>query len=108
GDAPGSLTIIATVQVDTSQELDEVVLHELVGTGNVEWRLFAEALQLGMFPPVDVMASGARHTELIIGEEEADRRALLRSKIDEQGAAAGLGMLLNRLDMDGPLRMLDF
>jgi transcription termination factor Rho len=102
-DASGSLTILATVQTDTAQHLDEVILHELVGTGNVEWRLDTEAMQAGLFPPVDILASGARRTELIVGEAEADRRAALRARIDELGTIAGLGTLINQLDELGTL-----
>lgn len=99
----GSLTILATVQVDTHQQLDEVVLHELVGTGNVEWRLDADAMQAGLFPPVDILGSGARRTELIIGEDEADRRALLRAEVDRHGTVAGLGLLVDQIDELGTL-----
>jgi transcription termination factor Rho len=99
----GSLTILATVQVDTAQELDEVVLHELVGTGNVEWRLDAQIMRTGLFPPVDILASGARRTELILGDEEADRRALLRAEVDRHGKIAGLGLLIDQVDELGSL-----
>lgn len=101
--AAGSLTVLATVQTDTSQALDEVILHELVGTGNVEWRLDSDAMQAGLFPPVDILASGARRTELIVGEAETDRRAALRARIDELGTVAGLGTLINQLDELGTL-----
>lgn len=103
----GSLTILATVQADTESQLDEVVLHELVGTGNVEWRLDRETMDAGLFPPVDILASGARRTELIVGEEQADRRAALRAHVDSHGTVAGLGTLMTLLDehltLDGVL-----
>ncbi|MCB0878457.1 MAG: hypothetical protein KDC46_05695 [Thermoleophilia bacterium] len=99
----GSLTVLATALVDTTQELDEVVLHELVGTGNVEWRLDEDAMRAGLFPPVDVLASGARRSELILGEAEADRRALLRAEVDRHGTIAGLGLLVQQLDDLGSL-----
>lgn len=99
----GSLTILATVQVDTHQQLDEVVLHELVGTGNVEWRLDEDVMRAGLFPPVDVLASGARRSELILGEREADRRALLRAEVDRHGSIAGLALLQERIDELGTL-----
>jgi transcription termination factor Rho len=103
GDAAGSLTIIGTALVESAQQLDEVVLHELVGTGNVEWRLDADAMRAGLFPPVDVLASGARRTELIVGEDEADRRARLRAEVDRHGVTAGLGLLVDRIDDLGSL-----
>ncbi len=105
--AVGSLTILATVQADTQSQLDDVILHELVGTGNVEWRLDRETMDAGLFPPVDILASGARRTELIVGEEEADRRAVLRAHVDSHGTVAGLGTLMTLLDehltLDGVL-----
>ena len=106
GDEGGSLTMLATVAVETAQELDDVVLHELVGTGNVDWRLDAEAMHTGLFPPLDILASGARRTELILGEAEAERRGQMRALIDERGTVAGLGLLLDALDMIGSLDMV--
>ncbi|MCW2973184.1 MAG: putative transcription termination factor [Thermoleophilia bacterium] len=99
----GSLTIIATVQVETAQQLDDVVLHELVGTGNVEWRLDADAFRAGAFPPVDIIASGARHAELIVGDADADRRGALRARLDAHGPLGGLALLLQELDELGSL-----
>lgn len=108
GSDGGSLTIIATVQVETAQQLDELVLHELVGTGNVEWRLDREAFRAGMFPPVDVLASGARRTEDIVGVAEADRRGAVRALVDARGTVPGLMTLLDSLDEAGSLaRVLD-
>ncbi len=98
GGSGGTLTILATVQAETTSRLDEVVLHELVGTGNVEWRLDREVMDAGLFPPVDILASGARRTELIVGEQEADRRAALRAHVDSHGTVAGLGTLITLLD----------
>ena len=102
-DAPGSLTVLGTALADTELELDAVVLHELVGTGNVEWRLDADVMQAGLFPPLDVLGSGARRSELILGEAEADRRALLRAEVDRHGTVAGLGLLVQQLDDLGSL-----
>lgn len=101
GSEAGTLTILGSALVDTAQQLDEVVLHELVGTGNVEWRLDEDAMRAGLFPPVDVLGSGARRTELILGEREADRRALLRSEVDRHGTVAGLGLLVDRIEDSG-------
>ena len=55
------------------------------------------------FPSSTWCGSGARRTELIIGEAEADRRALLRAEVDRHGVTAGLGLLVQRLDDAGSL-----
>lgn len=101
--ADGSLTVIGAVSASSAQKIDEVILHELVGTGNVEWRLEERIMQASLFPPVDIISSGARKTELILGERETVRRAKLRAEIDRHGSVAGLGLLVERLDDLGSL-----
>jgi transcription termination factor Rho len=99
----GSLTIIGGAAVDSQMELDDVVFEELVGTGNMELRMNAAARAADLWPPVDVERSGARHAELIIGDEEAARRASLRAIVIEHGPLAGLALLLEELDAAGSL-----
>jgi transcription termination factor Rho len=102
----GSLTIVATADVDTHSELDDVVFHELVGTGNMEIRMSADAADAGLFPPVDIAASGARHDEAIVGEAGARARAELRAEVAHHGITAGLALLLGELDRAGSLAAL--
>lgn len=99
----GSLTVIATAAVDTGAELDEVVFQELVGTGNMEIRLSGEAMAAGLFPPLDIGASGARRDDDILGLDEADRRASLRGKVSAHGTTAGLQLLLHEIERAGSL-----
>lgn len=102
----GSLTIVAVAAVDTGDELDDVVFHELVGTGNMELRMDPQVRDAGLFPPLHITGSGARHTEGIIGEDEADNRARLRAEIAAQGPSAGLSLLLGELERAGGLEPL--
>ena len=102
----GSITIVATASMDTGSELDDVVFHELVGTGNMEIRLSAEARDARLFPALDIAASGARHTELIVGEYAARARGELRSQVSAHGITAGLSLLLGQLESTGDLNSL--
>lgn len=102
----GSLTIVATAAIDTGSDLDDIVVHELVGTGNMELRLGGEALAAGVFPPLDLARSGTRRDEGILGEQEAVRRAHLRARAVGAGAAGGLALLLEELDRHGSLATL--
>lgn len=102
----GSLTVVATAAIDTGSELDDVVFHELVGTGNMDVRLSPEALAAGLFPPLDVASSGARHEAGVLGTDEADARADLRAEVARHGPAAGLALLLAELDRAGSLAAL--
>ena len=67
----GSLTIIATVLVETGSRMDDVIFEEFKGTGNAEIRLDRSLSEARIFPAIDLAKSGTRHEELLLSEEEA-------------------------------------
>ena len=67
----GSLTIIATVLVETGSRMDDVIFEEFKGTGNAEIRLDRALSEARVFPAIDLARSGTRHEELLLDEEEA-------------------------------------
>lgn len=99
----GSLTIIGTATADSNQELDTVVFEELVGTGNVEYRLSGDIAGAGIIPGIDIERSGSRGVERIVGDDDAERRARLRDLVSQYGSSAGLAMLLEHLEQHGQL-----
>ena len=66
----GSLTIIATVLVETGSRMDDVIFEEFKGTGNAEIRLDRALSEARVFPAVDLTRSGTRHEELLLTPEE--------------------------------------
>ncbi len=66
----GSITIIATILVDTGSAMDNVIFEEFKGTGNMELVLSKELAQKRVFPAIDVAKSGTRRAELLFEEEE--------------------------------------
>ena len=68
----GSLTIIATVLVETGSRMDDVIFEEFKGTGNAEIRLDRALSEARIFPAIDLARSGTRHEELLLAGEEAD------------------------------------
>ncbi|MCY7400386.1 MAG: transcription termination factor Rho [Nocardioides sp.] len=66
----GSLTILATVTVDTHSATDEFFLEELSGTANLELRLSADRAAKGLVPAIDVAASRTRHEEKLLAPAE--------------------------------------
>ena len=67
----GSLTIIATVLVETGSRMDDVIFEEFKGTGNAEIRLDRALSEARVFPAIDLARSGTRHEELLLLPEEA-------------------------------------
>jgi len=68
----GSLTVIATVLVETGSRMDDVIFEEFKGTGNAEIRLDRALSEQRIFPAIDLARSGTRHEELLLSAEEAE------------------------------------
>lgn len=66
----GSLTIIATVLVETGSRMDDIIFEEFKGTGNAEIRLDRSLSESRIFPAIDLARSGTRREELLLSEEE--------------------------------------
>jgi transcription termination factor Rho len=73
----GSITIIATILVDTGSAMDTVIFEEFKGTGNMELVLSKKLADKRVFPAIDVSKSGTRRAELLFEEQEYKRIELL-------------------------------
>jgi transcription termination factor Rho len=85
----GSLTIIASILVETGSRMDDVIFQEFKGTGNMELVLDRKAAEMRIWPAVNVQSSGTRKEELLINDPKTlegihfFRRALVQQKIEE-------------------------
>jgi transcription termination factor Rho len=62
----GSLTIIASVLVETGSRMDDVIFQEFKGTGNMELVLDRKCAEMRLWPAINVAASGTRKEELLL------------------------------------------
>ncbi|MEI5099421.1 transcription termination factor Rho [Streptomyces sp. PmtG] len=90
----GSLTMLATVLVETGSRADEYYFEELKSTGNMELRLDRGLADRRVFPAVDVEPSGTRREELLVPEGEL---AALRGLRRALGRREAVEALLERL-----------
>jgi len=79
----GSLTILATILVDTGSRMDQVIFEEFKGTGNMEIYLSREISSRRIFPAVDISKSGTRKEELLLDPEELGRIRKIRQMLAE-------------------------
>ncbi|MFF0854125.1 transcription termination factor Rho [Streptomyces sp. NPDC003388] len=94
----GSLTILATVLVDTGSRADGYFFEELKSTGNMELRLDRELAARRLFPAVDIDATGTRREELLLTPaESAATRGLRRVLRSRDGGPAAVETLLERM-----------
>lgn len=93
----GSLTILATAAAETGSAADAAILDALTGTGNLLIRLRGDLAAARLFPAIDAVASGTRHEELLMSQEEVAIVHKLRAQLAELDPPAALRSLLERL-----------
>ena len=84
----GSLTILASVLVETGSRMDDVIFQEFKGTGNMELVLDRKCAEMRLWPAINIASSGTRKEELLIDAKDLEgihffRRALVQQKIEE-------------------------
>ncbi len=77
----GSVTILATILVDTGSRMDDFIFEEFKGTGNSEIVLDRSLAEAYIFPAINVPASGTRKEERLYGPENSRRLARLRREL---------------------------
>jgi len=94
----GSVTILATILVDTGSRLDQVVFEEFKGTGNHEVVLNRDLAEARIFPAIDVHASGTRKDHLLYPPEAYQRLNKLRRALADRSTRDALLTLLQLLE----------
>lgn len=90
----GSVTIIASILVDTGSRMDQVIFEEFKSTGNSEIVLDRALAQANIYPAIDIAASGTRKEERLYTPEDAARMQALRRALAGYSARdAMLGLL---------------
>jgi transcription termination factor Rho len=82
----GSLTIIATILVDTGSRMDEVIFQEFKGTGNMDLVLSGACAEQRVWPAIHINQSGTRNEQLLLGKEAYSEIVKIRrifSQMDE-------------------------
>jgi transcription termination factor Rho len=95
----GSVTVIATAQVDTGSRMDGYIFEEFKSTGNSEIVLDRSLAEARIFPAINVLSSGTRREELLYSEEETQLLGPLRNWMvdyDSKAAMRGLIKLVNK------------
>jgi transcription termination factor Rho len=88
----GSLTMIATVLIDTGSRMDDVIYEEFKGTGNMELVLNRKLAERRIFPAIDISLSSTRREELLYDAPTyravVTMRRMFSALSDQQGLEA--------------------
>lgn len=93
----GSLTIIATVLVDTGSKMDDIIYEEFKSTGNCDIHLDRNLAELRLFPAIDIQRSGTRKEELLISKKELESIWKIRRHLSKFDKAESLKRLVDTL-----------
>jgi transcription termination factor Rho len=86
----GSLTIIATVLVDTNSRMDDVIYEEFKGTGNLEITLDRKLSERRIFPAIDITKSSTRREELLLDERVLRAVVVMRRMFSTLAESRGI------------------
>jgi transcription termination factor Rho len=94
----GSLSIIATALTETGSKMDEVIFEEFKGTGNMELQLDRKISNRRIYPAIDIIASGTRREDLLLGKEALQRIWLLRKMISDMNPIEAIEFVKNHMN----------
>ncbi|PRY64028.1 transcription termination factor Rho [Vreelandella songnenensis] len=93
----GSLTILATVLVETGSRMDQVIFEEFKGTGNMEIVLSRDVANQRIFPAIDIARSSTRREELLIDAKDIEKVRTLRRALTQLKPVEGAQKLYELL-----------
>jgi transcription termination factor Rho len=94
----GSLTILATVLVDTGSKMDQVIFEEFKGTGNMELHLDRSLSEKRLYPAIHSLQSGTRREDLLYHPEEWERVKVLRKAMAALPPIEAMEKLIDNLN----------
>lgn len=94
----GSLTIIASILVDTGSRMDDVIFHEFKGTGNMELVLSRKCAEQRVFPAVNINQSGTRKEDLLLDKASLKEAMEIRRYLATHDEVSAMSKLLEYLD----------
>ncbi len=94
----GSLTIVATILIDTGSRMDDIIYQEFKGTGNMDLVLSRECAEQRVWPAIDIKQSGTRKEELLMDAAAYEESCQLRRTLSKLDTVSAMGSLLTYLE----------
>lgn len=94
----GSLTIIATILVDTGSRMDDVIFQEFKGTGNMDLFLSRECAERRIWPAININQSGTRKEDLLMDPADYDKIVEIRRKVAHLDEVSAMTQFISLLE----------
>ncbi len=93
----GSLTIIATILIDTGSKMDDIIFQEFKGTGNMDLMLSRKCAEQRVWPAIDITQSGTRKEHLLLDTREFQEMVKLRRVLYKKDAITAMSVFIEYL-----------
>ena len=100
----GSLTIMATILVDTGSRMDDIIFQEFKGTGNLDLRLSRECAENRVWPAINIRESGTRKEHLLMSADELAEIINVRRAVAHLDEVSAMSALLDYIENEDPQR----
>lgn len=91
----GSLTIIATILVETGSRMDDIIYQEFKGTGNTDIVLSRKCAEKRIWPAIHLNASGTRREELLLDDKTYQEATRIRGTLSSLDETTAMSMMLD-------------
>lgn len=99
----GSLTIMATILVETGSRMDDIIFQEFKGTGNMDLMLSRKCAEQRVFPSININASGTRKEALLFDDAEYQKALEIRRGLSGLDEVTAMSEFLEYLDRQSKL-----
>jgi transcription termination factor Rho len=96
-DNGGSLTIIATILINTGSKMDDIIFQEFKGTGNMDLVLSRKAAEQRLWPAINIIQSGTRKEHLLMDAGELQEMVKIRRGLSKTDEITALGAFIEYL-----------
>lgn len=94
----GSLTIIATILVNTGSRMDDVIFQEFKGTGNMDLFLSQQCAEQRIWPAININQSGTRKEDLLMDQAAYNKIVDIRRKVAAKDEISGMVEFISLLE----------
>jgi len=96
-DNGGSLTIIATILINTGSKMDDIIFQEFKGTGNMDLVLSRKCAEQRLWPAINIIQSGTRKEHLLLDTLEFQEMVKLRRGLSKKDEIIALSAFIEYL-----------
>ena len=102
----GSLTVIATMDVNTGNKVDDSIVEEFKGSANMELRLDQAVARAGISPAINLQHSFTKNSDLLLNAQQKEGLSLIRQMLGTTSSVTAIPQLLSMMEKTATNREL--